>query len=144
MLNYLRISTSGYYHFKKRGASKQAIKRRKIKAAIQQAYDDSYQIYGAPKITEILQRQGFSVCPRTVSVYMKQMGIKAHYRKKVTQTTVSSNFTSKLKNVLNRQFNPNQPNSVWVSDITYIWRNKALSILLVLWIYTLVRYLHGS
>src|SRR5690554_5104399 len=52
---------------------------------------------------------------------MKQLGIKAHYRKKVTQTTVSSDFTSKLKNVLNRQFNPSDPNSVWVSDITYIW-----------------------
>lgn len=144
MLNYLRISTSGYYHFKKRGASKQAIKRRKIKAAIQQAYDDSYQIYGAPKITEILQRQGFSVCPRTVSVYMKQMGIKAHYRKKVTQTTVSSNFTSKLKNVLNRQFNPNQPNSVWVSDITYIWSEQGFVYLTSIMDLFHARLLHGS
>ncbi len=124
MLNTLRISTSGYYHFKKRSDSKQAIKRRKIKAAIQQAYDDSYQIYGAPKITEILQRQGFSVCPRTVSVYMKQMGVKAHYRKKATQTTISVGFNTKLKNVLNRQFNPTEPNSVWVSDITYIWSEQ--------------------
>ncbi len=124
MLNYLRISTSGYYHFKKRNDSKQAIKRRKIKEAIQEVYEESHQIYGAPKITKVLEKRGISVSVRTVSKYMKQLGIKAHYRMKVTQTTVSSDFTSKLKNVLNRQFNPTQPNSVWVSDITYIWSEQ--------------------
>ncbi len=124
MLNYLRISTSGYYHFKKRNDSKQAIKRRKIKEAIQEVYEESHQIYGAPKITKVLEKRGYSVSLRTVSAYMKQLGIKAHYRMKVTQTTVSSDFTSRLKNVLNRQFNPTQPNSVWVSDITYIWSEQ--------------------
>ena len=124
MLNTLRISTSGYYHFKKRNDSKQAIKRRKIKEAIQEVYEESHQIYGAPKITKVLEKRGYSVSLRTVSAYMKQLGIKAHYRMKVTQTTVSSDFTSKLKNVLNRQFNPTQPNSVWVSDITYIWSEQ--------------------
>lgn len=121
MLHYLNVSTSGYYHWKSRKESKQAIRRREIKEAIQQVYDDSYQIYGAPKITKVLERRGISVAVRTVSKYMKELGIKAHYRQKVTKTTVSSDFTSKLKNVLNRQFNPSEPNSVWVSDITYIW-----------------------
>lgn len=124
MLDYLQISTSGYYHWKNRKDSKQAIKRRKIKEAIQQAYDDSYQIYGAPKITKVLERRSSSVAVRTVSKSMKELGIKAHYRQKVTKTTISSNFTSRLKNVLNRQFNPSEPNSVWVSDITYIWSEQ--------------------
>lgn len=125
MLDYLQISTSGYYHWKNRKDSKQAIKRRKIKEAIQQAYDDSYQIYGAPKITKVLERRSISVAVRTVSKSMKELGIKAHYRQKVTKTTISSNFTSRLKNVLNCQFNPSEPNSVWVSDITYIWSEQA-------------------
>ena len=30
-------------------------------------------------------------------------------------------FSSKLHNILNEQFNPAQPDAVWVSDITYIW-----------------------
>ena len=53
VLNILNISTSGYYHFKKRDVSNQSIKRKRIKQDIQKAYDDSYQIYGAPKITKI-------------------------------------------------------------------------------------------
>lgn len=121
MLDYLQVSTSGYYHWKNRKESKQSIKRTEIKEAIQEVYDDSYQIYGAPKITKVLEKHGISVALRTVTKYVKELGIKAHYRQKVTKTTVSSDFTSKLKNILNRQFNPSEPNSVWVSDITYIW-----------------------
>ncbi|MDR1771379.1 MAG: DDE-type integrase/transposase/recombinase [Hungatella sp.] len=26
-----------------------------------------------------------------------------------------------MKNILNKQFNPDRPNAVWCSDITYIW-----------------------
>ena len=124
MLNILNISTSGYYHFKKRDVSNQSIKRKRIKQDIQKAYDDSYQIYGAPKITKILRKKGITVALRTVSKYMSEIGIKAHYRQKVSITTVSRDFTSRLKNVLNRQFNPSEPNSVWVSDITYIWSEQ--------------------
>lgn len=37
------------------------------------------------------------------------------------QTTIQSNFSEKLKNILDEKFNPKEPNAVWCSDITYIW-----------------------
>ncbi|WP_206173004.1 IS3 family transposase [Acidilutibacter cellobiosedens] len=40
-------------------------------------YDDSKQNYGAPKITQKLQREGETISERTVGKYMKEMGIKA-------------------------------------------------------------------
>ena len=52
---------------------------------------------------------------------MRQMGIKAQWVKPYVQTTIDSDFSSKLHNTLNEQFNPAQPDAVWVSDITYIW-----------------------
>ena len=36
-------------------------------------------------------------------------------------TTKDSDFSSELKNILDEQFNPECPNAVWCSDITYIW-----------------------
>lgn len=48
-------------------------------------------------------------------------GIKAQWVKPYVQTTIDSDFSSKLHNILNEQFNPAQPDAVWVSDITYIW-----------------------
>ena len=55
---------------------------------------------------------------------MSQIGIKAHYRKKYIKTTINSNFSKNLNNLLKRDFNPESPNSVWCSDITYIWTEK--------------------
>ena len=52
---------------------------------------------------------------------MRQMGIKAQWVTPYVQTTIDSDFSSKLHNILNEQFNPAQPDAVWVSDITYIW-----------------------
>ena len=36
-------------------------------------------------------------------------------------TTKDSDFRNELKNILDKQFNPERPNAVWCSDITYIW-----------------------
>lgn len=32
-----------------------------------------------------------------------------------------ANLTNELKNVLDERFNPERPNAVWCTDITYIW-----------------------
>ena len=52
---------------------------------------------------------------------MKQMGIKAQWVKPWTITTKDSDFSNELQNILDEQFNPERPNTVWCSDITYIW-----------------------
>lgn len=53
----------------------------------------------------------------------KSFEIKAQYVKPYTVTTKDSDFSSKLENVLNEQFNPSAPNGVWCTDITYLWTN---------------------
>ena len=58
---------------------------------------------------------------RTVGKYMKEMGIKAKWVKPWTITTIDSDFSNELQNILNEQFTPDRPNAVWCSDITYIW-----------------------
>ena len=37
------------------------------------------------------------------------------------KTTTGSNFSEELHNILDEKFNPEHPNSVWCTDITYIW-----------------------
>ena len=87
-------------------------------------YKKSHNIYGAPKITEILHKKGEKISERTVTEYMHQLHIKACYIKHHTITTISRDFSDKLKNLLNRDFNPDKPNAVWCTDITYIWTEE--------------------
>ena len=81
---------------------------------------NSKQIYGAPKITRELEKKGIKVAEKTVGNYMGEMKIKAHYVKPFTKTTIDPDFDNNLKNLLNEQFNPEKPNAIWCSDITYI------------------------
>lgn len=92
-------------------------------------YNASYQNYGAPKITAELHKNGETISERTVGKYMQQIGIKAQWVKPYTRTTVNPDFSSSLKNILDEQFNPEHPNAVWCSDITYIWTEEGFTYL---------------
>ena len=121
MLKILGVSRSGYNSFKKRLPSDKSKRKEEIKTKIKEIYDESHQNYGAPKIREILCQNGEKRAEKTVGNYMREMGIKAQYIKPYTVTTIDSNFSEKLDNILNENFNPKEPNAIWCSDITYIW-----------------------
>ena len=121
VLSVLGVSRNGYYAFKKRKPSNNQLKKEHRMEKIREIHEDSHQNYGAPKITECLLEEGETISEKTVGNYMREMGIKAQYVKPYVQTTVDSNFSKELQNILDERFNPEQPNAVWCSDITYIW-----------------------
>ena len=121
MLKILGLSRTGYKAFLNRKVSPSRQRKEAVKKKIQKIYDDSKQNYGAPKIAKKLRDSGEIISTRTVSKYMREMGIKAQWVKPWTTTTRDSDFSSKLHNILDEQFNPERPNAVWCTDITYIW-----------------------
>ena len=52
---------------------------------------------------------------------MREMNMKAHYIKPWTKTTISKDFSKKLRNILKRDFDPSSPDAAQCTDITYIW-----------------------
>ncbi|MCT4619375.1 MAG: IS3 family transposase, partial [Marinisporobacter sp.] len=112
---------SGFYSWINRKPSKQKQRKEIIKQEINEIYNESKQIYGAPKIASVLQSRGHVFAENTVGNYMREEGIKAIWVRPYIRTTIDPNFDSKLKNILNREFQPSAPNSVWVTDITYIY-----------------------
>lgn len=124
MLEFLGVSRSGYHAFLKRKVSKSQQRKIEVKKEIKKIYDDSKQNYGAPKIARKLRENGKVITERTVGKYMREMGIRAQWTKPWTHTTRDSDFSSELHNILNEQFNPEHPNTVWCTDITYIWTQE--------------------
>lgn len=121
MLKKLGVSRSGYRAFLHRKPSASQQRKEAIKETIKQIHDDSHQNYGAPKITQELRKSGEIIAERTVGKYMQEMGIRAQWIKPWTTTTRDSDFSKELHNILDEQFNPDRPNAVWCTDITYIW-----------------------
>ena len=121
MLKFLGVSRSGYRAFLKHKPSASEQRKNAVKKDIRKIYDDSKQNYGAPKIAVELRKVGETISERTVGKYMKEMGIRAQWSKPWIATTKDSDFSKELHNILNEQFNPDRPNAVWCTDITYIW-----------------------
>ncbi len=121
VLRILGVSRSGYLAWKKRLPSNREKKKEQIKERIVEIYQESYQNYGAPKIAECLRREGGKIADKTVGNYMRELGIKAQYVKPYTVTTIEPDLSHRLRNILKEKFNPEEPDAVWCSDITYIW-----------------------
>ena len=109
VLKRLGVSRSGYHAWKKRCPSAAEKHRGEGKEKRLKIYEDSHQNYGAPKITRELWKGGEKIAVKTVANYMRQMGIKAQWIKPYTQTTIDSDFSKELRNILNEQFNPEHP-----------------------------------
>ena len=129
MLDFLGVSRSGYRAFLKHRPSETELRKERIQERIQEIYDASHQNYGAPKITRELQKEGERISERTVGIYMREMGIHAQWVKPWIATTIDSDFSKELHNILNEQFNPDRPNAVWCTDITYIYTHEGFAYL---------------
>ena len=121
VLRILGVSRNGYLTWKKRLPSNREKRKEQIKERILEIYQESHQNYGAPKIAECLRKEGEKIADKTVGNYMRELGIKAQYVKPYTVTTIGPDLSSRLRNILKEKFNPEEPDAVWCSDITYIW-----------------------
>ena len=100
VLRKLGVSRSGYNSWKKHLPSTNKARKNRIKELILEIYNESKQNYGAPKITKILNKQGEKISEKTVGNYMRELGIKAQYIKPYTITTINSDISSELINIL--------------------------------------------
>lgn len=121
VLRILGVSRNGYLAWKKRLPSNREKRKEQIKESILEIYQESHQNYGASKIAECLRREGEKIADKTVGNYMRELGIKAQYVKPYIVTTIRPDLSSRLRNILKEKFNPEEPDAVWCSDITYIW-----------------------
>ena len=127
MLDFLGVSRSGYRAFLQHKPSESEQRKERVKERIQEIYDSSHQNYGAPKITRELQKDGERISERTVGNYMRELGIRAQWVKPWIATTIDSDFSKELHNILDEQFNPDRPNAVWCTDITYIYTHEGFA-----------------
>ena len=95
-------------------------------AEIKIIYEESHKIYRTPKIAAKMRQKGDKVSGRTVGKCMREIGIRACYRKHQIRTTRDSDFSSELKNIRNRDFQPEKPDAAWCTDITYIWTDRGV------------------
>ena len=107
-----------YNHIFRRKVVTAYDKRRVVmKEHIQAAFDESQQRFGANKIAAVLAERGIRTSPKYVAELMREMGLQSVsvYSKRDYQ---KSERLAKKQNILQRQFKVDEPNRVWISDVT--------------------------
>ncbi len=122
MCHVLKISQSAYQHWNIKEPSARLIRRDRLKQRIFELYLEHNQMAGSPMITADLNEEPEFYCTskNTVARLMREMKIKCKTVKKIVVTTDSKHDRLVAPNLLNRNFNVKTPNTVWVSDITYL------------------------
>ena len=124
MCRVLGASRSGYYRWKIQPQSKRQQENEKILIEIKESHKNSRRAYGSPRITVELRAKGMKCGENRVALLMKTHGIVGKAKKKFKATTNSTHALSVAENLLKQNFAAEKPNTVWVSDITYVWTSE--------------------
>ena len=122
MCDVLEISKRTYYRYKN-AEDKDYYDYLLIK----EIFDDSKRTYGYRRICDgLLMKYGVILNHKKVARIMKKYNLKPEYIKRIRPNQSYKRIEENVKpNLLNRNFNVDERNKVWVTDITYlIWENK--------------------
>ena len=107
---------NGYYCWRKRPPSARSVRHAMLAEVIREVHDASRQTYGARRVhAELVLGRGLTVPRCTVELVMQRHGLaglpgRPRYRKIPNVPTASD--------LVERQFQRDQPNQLWVTDIT--------------------------
>ena len=119
MCRVLRVHRSGYYAWLKTPKSDRALEDERLLRRIKASHAASDGVYGSPRIFLDLREEGETCGIHRVERIMKQSKIKAvsGYKR---HRYVRGEPSILAPNHLQREFDVDEPNSVWVTDFTYI------------------------
>jgi transposase InsO family protein len=120
MWRVLEVSRSGFYAWRSREPSAAEVRHEELTEEVKAIHEEVKRRYGSPRIHAELVARGHRCCVNTVAQVMREAGIAAKTKRKFRQTTDSNHPYPVAENVLDRNFDPEEPNASWVADVTYI------------------------
>ena len=119
MCRVLEVSKSGYYAWRERPPSARSIADAELLVRIKTIHDESRGIYGAPRIHAELRLKHHIFCSRRrVARLMRQAGLVGVHRRKFSGTTQRDPKRETYPDLVERRFSADEPNKVWVADVT--------------------------
>jgi transposase InsO family protein len=124
LCDFFGVSRSGFYSWLHAQASpcKRQTDNQQLAKKIKAIYQDHNSLYGSPKITQALRKEGIACGHNRVARLMRQEGIKGVQSKtSVPRTTDRNHQNPVAPNLLAKLPEPPaELNQVWVTDITYL------------------------
>ena len=121
----LPIAPSTYWEHKRRvrepsRRSARSHRDAELRPEIRRVWEENYGVYGARKVWRQLGREGVGVARCTVERLMRQERLKGVVRGKKHRTTIPAENAARPVDLVDRRFEADRPNRLWVADITYV------------------------
>jgi len=120
MAAYLEVSSSGYYEWLNSNGGKKQEADKTLKEIIRHEFRESKETYGVERMVEVLRSKGFRIGRHRTRRLMREENLIPKARRKFKVTTDSNHDDPVAANLLEQDFRVDEPDKVWVGDITYI------------------------
>ena len=120
MCRVLGVSPSGYYAWKNRPPSPRAVANGRLLSRIREIHVFSRETYGQPRMYAELRDDGWQVNHKRVRRLMRLDGLQGATRRKKWRTTKRDRDARPAPDLVERDFNVDGPDQLWVADITYV------------------------
>ena len=116
----LSVSSSGYYAWQDRPLSERDKDELRLELEIKAAHKRTRETYGPERLQHDLAQHGIQVGICRIKRIRKKLGLRCKQKRKFKVTTDSKHKLPVAENLLGQRFQVEEPNKVWLSDITYI------------------------
>ena len=131
----LEVCFSVFYAWKRGSIHVLKSAKHELAQQVKDVFEEHRSRYGAIRISKELQARGIKIGRHQTQTLMKMQGLKAIQPKSfVPKTTNSSHSLGRSPNLLLDRNPPNQPNEVFVGDITYIALEDGSFLYLATWL----------
>jgi transposase InsO family protein len=114
------VAVSGFYAWLQRGPSRRERQDRSLAERIAAVFTASRRTYGSPRVHAELQAEGIRVSRKRVARLMRESGLVATVRRRFPRTPDSDHGRPVASNLLEQKFTAEQPDTVWLADLSYI------------------------
>lgn len=126
LLRVLSVPKSSYYDWVNGGRARQdavLAAEAELVGTIRDIFDASTDTYGSPRMHVALADAGVLVSLRRTAELMREAGIVglSGRERRRTTTTRADRMAAPFPDLVQRQFTPAVPDTVWYGDVTYIW-----------------------
>ena len=120
MCSVLGVNRAGFYAWLKRPVSNRHREDKRLLGLIKQRWIESSFVYGYRNISRDLKDEGESCGKNRVYRIMRNEGIQGQRGYKKHKGFHGGGVAHVAPNTLERKFNVDKPNQVWVTDFTYV------------------------
>ena len=120
----MAVCRGGFYAWCKRDKSVRHLQNERLTEQIKTAHKESKETYGSPRIFADFKEAGIACGEKRIARLMRLAKIRAVPPKRFVVTTDSDHDMPIAKNLLDRIFDAEKPDTRWTADITYIWTSQ--------------------